>query len=125
MEARIFGKELTNLVGGDLHLKKTYSQIHGEKVKDHSLHLVKAVSHNQSQAPKETKQEPWTPQNDQKDPQVVPEYFLDNLAFLRQQEDKTHTMDNYISRHTTVSENERAKLIDWLCKLHYKYKMFP
>ena len=34
-------------------------------------------------------------------------------------------MDNYIGKHSTITENERAKLIDWLCKLHYKYKMFP
>lgn len=25
----------------------------------------------------------------------------------------------------SVSENSRAKLIDWLCELHFKYKMFP
>lgn len=24
-----------------------------------------------------------------------------------------------------MSESSRAKLIDWLCELHYKYKMFP
>ena len=27
--------------------------------------------------------------------------------------------------HKTISEQDRAKLIDWLCKLHYKFKMFP
>ena len=28
-------------------------------------------------------------------------------------------------QHKTVNEQDRAKLIDWLCKLHYKFKMFP
>jgi len=30
-----------------------------------------------------------------------------------------------MSSHKTISQQSRAKLIDWLSELHYKYKMFP
>lgn len=60
-----------------------------------------------------------------KDPQMVPEYFRENLQYLRKQEDEASVVGNYMSKHKTISEQDRAKLIDWLCKLHYKFKMFP
>ena len=60
-----------------------------------------------------------------KDPQMVPEYFKENLSYLRKQEDETCKTGNYMLQHKTVNEQDRAKLIDWLCKLHYKFKMFP
>jgi hypothetical protein len=40
-------------------------------------------------------------------------------------EKETFKAGNYIPLHKTISEQERGKLIDWLIKLHYKYKMFP
>jgi hypothetical protein len=34
-------------------------------------------------------------------------------------------MTNYTTRHRTVDEYSRGKLIDWLSELHLKFKMFP
>lgn len=56
---------------------------------------------------------------------MVPEYFVENLQFLMEQEHATYRLTNYIPTHKTVSEQARAKLIDWLSELHYKFKMFP
>lgn len=56
---------------------------------------------------------------------MVPEYFLENLKFMKSQEQANYRLNNYIPTHKTVSENSRAKLIDWLTELHHKYKMFP
>ena len=47
------------------------------------------------------------------------------MQFLRNREKSTHKLNNYIPAHKTVSEQSRAKLLDWLSELHYKYKMFP
>jgi len=58
-------------------------------------------------------------------PQMVPEYFIENLNFLRSKELEHHKPKNYILEHKSVSEIERSKLVDWVAKLHYKYKMFP
>lgn len=44
---------------------------------------------------------------------------------MKQKEKETYTLINYIPTHKTISEQSRAKLIDWLSELHYKYKMFP
>lgn len=32
---------------------------------------------------------------------------------------------NYMQQNKSVTENERGKLIDWLSKIHQKFKMFP
>lgn len=126
MDSRIFGKELTNLLGNDPQHKKTYSHIHGEKLKDQSLNLIKhnpGSTVNQSLVLKVEKEQGL--KLDRDNPQLVPDYFMDNLRFLKQQEKETSHIGNYISLQTTVTESERAKLIDWLAKMHYKYKMFP
>jgi hypothetical protein len=47
------------------------------------------------------------------------------MRFMRRQERESFKGSNYISQHKTVSEAERAKLIDWIAKLNLKYKMFP
>lgn len=56
---------------------------------------------------------------------MVPDYFFENMQFLKSKEKQSYKLINYIPTHKTVSEQSRAKLIDWLCELHYKYKMFP
>ena len=56
---------------------------------------------------------------------MVPEYFSENMHFLKSREKQCHKLNDYIPSHKTVSEQSRAKLIDWLSELHYKYKMFP
>ena len=47
------------------------------------------------------------------------------MKFLVDQEKIHPAFGNYLQSHKTVSETSRAKLIDWLAELHYKYKMFP
>ena len=47
------------------------------------------------------------------------------MQFLKSKEKQTYKLSNYIPTHKTVSEQSRAKLIDWLLELHLKYKMFP
>ena len=56
---------------------------------------------------------------------MVPDYFMENLQFMMEQERSTYKLTNYIPTHKTVSENSRTKLIDWLIELHFKFKMFP
>ncbi len=128
MDPRIFGKELTNLIDPDINrYKRNYSFLHGERVRDHSLNLNKGnVTNrlvNRTQLPQDKK--PDNPRPEINDPQMVPEYFCENLQFLRSKEKQAYKLVNYIPTHKTVSEQSRAKLIDWLSELHYKYKMFP
>ena len=56
---------------------------------------------------------------------MVSEYFEENIRHLLNQEKSHPPFGNYLASHKTVSEASRAKLIDWLADLHYKYKMFP
>lgn len=75
MDSRIFGKELTNLMGADIKSKKSYSHIHAEKHKDQSYNIPKPShpkAHNKSLVLKEDKD---TLKPDQNNPQMVPEYF--------------------------------------------------
>ena len=47
------------------------------------------------------------------------------MKFLRRQEQQTFKAGNYLPQTKSVTENDRGKLIDWLSKLHQKFKMFP
>lgn len=87
MDSRIFGKELTNLLGPDNRDKKSYSYIHQERLKDHSLNLTKPhphKNHNQTLTLNDEHSSP--PELDYSNPQLVPEYLMENLKFLRKQE---------------------------------------
>jgi hypothetical protein len=47
MDHRIFGKELTNLIEGDINrYKRNYSFLHGERLRDNSLNLNKGNATN-------------------------------------------------------------------------------
>jgi hypothetical protein len=124
MDHRIFGKELTNLGEHDLNrYKRNHSFMQGDRLREPSLahkypNLAKEVNRSLDHKSKEQKLELT-------DPQMVPEYFFENMQFLRSKEKQTYKLVNYIPAHKTVSEQSRAKLIDWLSELHYKYKMFP
>jgi hypothetical protein len=130
MEQRIFGRELTNLLEGDtLRYKRNHSFLYADRPRDYSLALKQPLpaitkplpANNRSLL--ETKKA--LPKFELSDPQMVPEYFVENLQFLMEQEHATYRLTNYIPIHKTVSEQARAKLIDWLSDLHYKFKMFP
>lgn len=127
MDHRMFGKELTNLNPLEPRNRKSYSHIHSGNLKDLSFNHPQRPSfqhgHNKSLIVKDVVEAP--PRLENKDPQLVPEYFSDNLEFLRKEEKETYKLSNYLSSHKTISEQERGKLIDWLCKLHLKFKMFP
>ena len=56
---------------------------------------------------------------------MVTEYFDENIHYLISQEKVFPALGNYVGSQKAISENSRAKLIDWLAELHYKYKMFP
>lgn len=87
MDTRIFGKELTNLMGPDARDKKTYSYIHQEKHKDHTLNLLKPQPHKHHNQSLVVREEPMSSTAlDDNNPQLVPEYLMDNLSFLRKQE---------------------------------------
>jgi hypothetical protein len=126
MDSRIFGKDVTNLADHDHNrYKRNYSFLHGDRLRDLSLNPkhpnITARLNNKTQAevkPVEIKLEI-------SDPQMVPEYFSENMHFLKSREKQCHKLTDYIPSHKTVSEQSRAKLIDWLSELHYKYKMFP
>lgn len=104
MDSRIFGKELTNLMGPDHRDKATYSYIHLEKAKDHSLNLDKPhhhKPHNHSLSLKDESSSP--PALDYNNPQLVPEYLMDSLKFLRRQEKETHKALKQPNPNATVS----------------------
>lgn len=129
MDHRVFGKEITNILDNDLNkYKRNYSFLHGERLRDHSLNLGKGIVtnrlSNKSQVVQPEKKV-TEPKVQTTDPQMVPEYFFENMQFLRNREKQAYKLGNYIPTHKTVSEQSRAKLIDWLSQLHYKYKMFP
>lgn len=42
MDGRIFGKELTNIVEAESRNRKSYSYIHGDKLKEHNNNVYKA-----------------------------------------------------------------------------------
>lgn len=119
MEHRVFGRELTNLLDHDhLRYKRNYSLIHHDKLKD--LKAPTSTRNRSIIVPKHHEPKP-----DPVDAQMAGDYFEDNIRHLLAME-KTHPpFGNYLSSHKTVSETSRAKLIDWLAELHYKYKMFP
>jgi hypothetical protein len=131
MDPRIFGKELTNLVDCDLNrYKRNYSFLHGDRLREHSLNpLNPSKGNNTNRLNNRTnpiKEDKKTQSSvEVTDAQMVPEYFFENMQFLKSKEKETHKLNNYVATHKTVSEQSRAKLIDWLSELHYKYKMFP
>lgn len=116
MDTRIFGKELTNLEPEINRGKRNYSFAMGDRPHLQPLPLKSHLNRTLPQA--ELKLEIT-------DPQMVPEYFFENMQFLRSREKLSHHLTNYIPAHKTVSEQSRAKLLDWISELHYKYKMFP
>lgn len=122
MELRIFGKELTNLHEQELRPKRNYSFMHQEKLQAQQKAPLTNRNNNRSLSDHQQKQEVKL---EVTDPQMVPEYFSDNLQFLKSREKQSYRLTDYIPNHLTVSEQSRAKLIDWLSELHYKYKMFP
>lgn len=130
MEQRMFGRELTNLLEGDpTRYKRNHSFLHPGRPRDYSLALqqplpliAKPLSNNNRTLP-DTKKP--LPKVELTDPQLVPDYFVENLQFMMEQERATYRLSNYIPAHKTVSEQARGKLIDWLSELHYKFKMFP
>jgi hypothetical protein len=47
MDHRIFGKELTNIMDGDINrYKRNYSFLHGDRLRDNSLNLLKGNATN-------------------------------------------------------------------------------
>ena len=87
MEHRIFGKELTNLNQIDFRNRKSYSQAHSGNLKDLTLNTHRPNfqhAYNKSLVIKENNESAL--KKDTKDPQLVPQYFNDNLDYLRKQE---------------------------------------
>ena len=126
MDHRIFGKELTNLADADINrYKRNYSFLHADRLRDYSVNLKQGSNTNRLNNRSHVETKPTDPKLELTDPQMVPEYFFENMQFLRNKERQSHKLTNYIPTHKTVSEHSRAKLIDWLSELHYKYKMFP
>ena len=125
MDARIFGREITNLEPDLNRYKRNYSFLHGERAREASLHHKQGAGTNRVAVRPQQEQKPIENRLESEDPQMVPEYFFENMQFLRSREKLTHSLTNYLPTHRTVSEQSRAKLIDWLSELHYKYKMFP
>jgi hypothetical protein len=126
MDHRIFGKELTNLVEADINRnKRNYSFLHGERLRDHSLNLKQGNATNRLNNRTQVETKLPEAKLELTDLQMVPEYFFENMQFLKSREKQTYKLTNYITAHKTVSEQSRAKLIDWLSELHHKYKMFP
>jgi hypothetical protein len=119
----MFGKELTNLAPPNPRGKNSYSHIHAEKVKDRSLNPLKPIPHKHNLSLGLKDHQEALP--DIHDPQMVPEYFSENIRFLRKQEEESFRAGNYLSSCKHLSEQERGKLIDWMAKLHLKFKMFP
>jgi hypothetical protein len=115
MDHRIFGKELTNLADTDLNrYKRNYSFLHADRLRDHSVNLKQGNNTNRLNNRSHVEQKLPEPKLELTDPQMVPEYFFENMQFLRNKEKQSHKLINYIPAHKTVSEQSRAKLIDWL-----------
>jgi G2/mitotic-specific cyclin 1/2 len=126
MDHRIFGKELTNLAEADINrYKRNYSFLHAERLRDHSLNVKQGNATNRLNNRTQVDVKLPDAKLELTDLQMVPEYFFENMQFLKSREKQTYKLNNYITAHKTVSEQSRAKLIDWLSELHYKYKMFP
>lgn len=130
MEQRIFGRELTNLLEADItRYKRNHSFLHADRLREHSLApkqpavgISRGNASNNRTLPEQKKA---VPKLELVDPQMVPEYFVENLQFMMEQERGTSRLTNYVPTHKTISEQSRAKLIDWLSELTYKFKMFP
>lgn len=99
MEHRIFGRELTNLAEQEqLRAKRNYSFLHNDKLRENKATL--SARNRNLVMPSTKHQEQKTTSTD---PQMVPEYFEENLCYLRSQETKNPTFGNYISDHKSVS----------------------
>ena len=118
MEHRIFGKEITNIPGPEVHKsRRGYSTMHEDRVSMHSKATQGTAKPSSTLVS--------TPPQPENNPQMVPEYFSDNMQFLRSLEKTSKRLHNYVSGHRLFTESNRAKLIDWLGELHQKYRMFP
>lgn len=115
MDNRIFGKELTNLAEHDLNrYKRNYSFLHAERLRDHSLNLKQGNVTNRLNNRTHVEHKLPEIKLELTDPQMVPEYFSENLQFLKSREKQSYKLTDYIPTHKTVSEQSRAKLFDWL-----------
>jgi hypothetical protein len=99
---RHFGKELTNILDGEKNNhKRNYSYLHGDRVRDHSLNnMLSKNAITQRQINKtvinanvnivRTVEVEKEKSVEEKfvitDIQMVPEYFFENLQYLRQKE---------------------------------------
>ena len=120
MERRIFGKEITNIVDQEANKnRRNYSFLHADRL--HAQPQPHKVTRPNKTQPSQSTSTPSLDSN----PQIVPEYFNEIMTFLREQERSGRKSQNYVPHHKNVSEQTRAKLIDWLGELHQKYKMFP
>ena len=118
MEHRIFGKEITNIPNPDAQKsRRGYSTLHEDRLSLHSQVARAATRSTSVHVPAVP-----VPEGN---PQMVPDYFHDNMQFLKTQEKSGRRLHNYVSGHRVVTEANRAKLIDWLGELHQKYRMFP
>jgi len=125
MDSRAFGKDVTNLDPQDQHRKqRNYSLLHADRLRDLSLNPKPNILNSRNNR-SHVEVKPNEIKLEINDPQMVPEYFSENLQFMKSREQLTYRLHDYIPSHKTVSEQARAKLIDWLSELHYKYKMFP
>jgi hypothetical protein len=94
----MFGRELTNLAAQEqARHKRNSSYLHHDRLKDNKPmnprnHSVIIPSSKATTAKVENT-----------DPQMVPEYFEDNLQFMKTQELTHPPLGNYLNDHETVS----------------------
>ncbi|CAM6001195.1 unnamed protein product [Sphagnum balticum] len=95
--------------------KRTHSVIEGDRIRDNALlplksrdmsfHLKEAVEGKEQREIRDraltTRERPISVR--ESDPQMVPEYLLDNMQFLKQREREITRVGNYLGTHATVS----------------------
>lgn len=59
-----------------------------------------------------------------RNPQSVAEYAPQIQKFLYQEEVKHLYTDTFLENQTEITEKMRAYLIDWICELHHKFKLW-
>jgi hypothetical protein len=129
---RLFGKELSNLVDNPIlncpgrngyrqHSKlRGISVEHAKALSKKPAKIISQIAQNKTLPPSKPQEKP-----EQKNDQMIPEYFDDCLSHMLQQEKNHHRLTNYINSQTELNEKMRGILLDWIFDLHYKFKMFP
>ncbi|KAK1223267.1 G2/mitotic-specific cyclin [Marasmius sp. AFHP31] len=62
---------------------------------------------------------------DMDDPYMVAEYIHEIADYLKEREQKTLPVENYVDSHREINWEARQLVLDWICAIHARYTFLP